>query len=265
MIHILKNILKTSLFNLLYSIMFNFKKRYYNIAKQNLFNLKNELKYPDSSKYKKSFSQCGEDLIVQFLFDRLKIYNPTYMDIGAYHPFLISNTALFHLKGSKGINIEPNAELYKLLVKSRPCDINLNIGISNLENELRYYCFTDSAWNTFCKDEADKCVKNGLSIIGIEKIKTYPLSYILEKYSNNIFPQFISIDSEGLDEVILQSINFNNNYPLVICVETLSYAPYGNSIKNYNLIKFLENQGYMLYADTNINSIFMRKGNWIKV
>ncbi|WP_304198907.1 hypothetical protein, partial [Flavobacterium alvei] len=31
-----------------------------------------------------------------------------------------------------------------------------------------------------------------------------------------------------------------------------------------NLIKLIEDSGYMLYADTHINSIFVRKNNWIR-
>ena len=47
---------------------------------------------------KNSYSQCGEDLIVEFILNGLKIKHPTYMDIGAHHPFYLSNTALFTQK-----------------------------------------------------------------------------------------------------------------------------------------------------------------------
>ena len=54
----------------------------------------------NDDKYKKiSFSQCGEDLIVKFIFDCLGINSPTYIDIGAHHPHYISNTALFYKNG----------------------------------------------------------------------------------------------------------------------------------------------------------------------
>jgi hypothetical protein len=39
-----------------------------------------------------SFSQSGEDLIVKFIFDILKIKKPTYIDIGAHHSSYLSNT-----------------------------------------------------------------------------------------------------------------------------------------------------------------------------
>jgi hypothetical protein len=38
------------------------------------------------NKWKKSYSQCGDDLILDFAFDILGIAKPTYLDIGAHDP-----------------------------------------------------------------------------------------------------------------------------------------------------------------------------------
>ncbi|MFM7886227.1 MAG: glycosyltransferase family 2 protein, partial [Pseudanabaena sp.] len=56
---------------------------------------------------KMSYSQCGEDLIIQFIFSSLGISKPSYIDIGAYDAHKLSNTAVFYEQGSRGINIEP--------------------------------------------------------------------------------------------------------------------------------------------------------------
>ncbi len=37
-----------------------------------------------------SYAQCGEDLIVSGLFQTLGISQPTYLDLGAHHPTLVS-------------------------------------------------------------------------------------------------------------------------------------------------------------------------------
>jgi hypothetical protein len=39
------------------------------------------------------------DVIVKFIFDCIGISKPTYLDVGAHHPY-ISNTALFYESGS---------------------------------------------------------------------------------------------------------------------------------------------------------------------
>lgn len=62
---------------------------------------------------KKSYSQSGEDLIIKYIFDALGIEKPSYIDVGAYHPYCLSNTSLFYELGSKGINIEPDPMLFK--------------------------------------------------------------------------------------------------------------------------------------------------------
>jgi len=220
----------------------------------------------DEDKYKKiSFSQSGEDLIVKFIFDNLGIPNPTYIDIGAHHPYFISNTALFYKNGCRGINIEPDPTLFNEFLKHRKEDINLNIGISDRNCELDFYIISSPTLNTFSKDEAAKYSLEGNYVIkSIEKIKVEALKDVLNDFSNGIFPQFLSLDAEGVDEIIIRELDFENNYPIVICIETISFSTSGNGIKNLRLIDYIERMGYMVYADTHINTIFVRKENWKK-
>ena len=77
----------------------------------------------------RSYSQCGEDLIIAFLFRSLGIERPGYIDIGAHHPTYLSNTRLLYARGSRGINIEANPALIRRFRTQRPGDVNLNIGI----------------------------------------------------------------------------------------------------------------------------------------
>lgn len=212
---------------------------------------------------KKSYSQCGEDLIVKFIFDNLNIINPTYLDIGAHHPHHISNTALFHENGSTGINIEPDPTLFQAFLKERKNDINLNIGVGNKTELLDFYVMSSSTLNTFSFEEANNYQKEGnYRIVDTKKIMVKTLSEILIEYCNSVFPQFLSLDAEGIDEIIIKSIDFENNYPIVICIETISFSTTGNGIKNTELIKYIESKGYLLYADTYINTIFVRENIW---
>lgn len=216
------------------------------------------------NKHKKtSYSQSGEDLIVKFIFDCIGISKPTYLDIGAHHPYYISNTALFYENGSTGINVEPDPLLFNDFLIHRKKDVNLNIGVGDNNDELDFYVISSSTLNTFSKEEAEKYAQEGdYNIIRTEKIKVNTLNYILDKYANSIFPQFLSIDAEGVDELIIKAINFEKNYPIVICIETITFSTSGNGIKNKSLISFIESKGYMVYADTNINTIFVKENLW---
>ena len=61
---------------------------------------------------------------------------------------------------------------------------------------------------------------------------------------------------------ILDQVDYIQNYPKVICVETVAYSHDGTGVKNFQLIKFLESKGYFVYADTYINTIFINKEFW---
>jgi hypothetical protein len=68
----------------------------------------------------------------------------------------------------------------------------------------------------------------------------------------------MSLDAEGIDEIILNSIDFENNFPKVICVETITYDRKLGGKKNTGIINLIENKGYTIFADTNINTIFIK-------
>lgn len=219
-----------------------------------------------SSIHKKiSYSQSGEDLIVKFIFDNLGIEKPSYIDIGAHHPYYLSNTALFHESGSRGINIEPDPVLFENFVKYRPEDVNLNIGISYNTGEQDFYIMNVPTLSTFSKEEAARCsLEDNFAITKTLKIKTERIQNIITQYAKDIFPQFINIDAEGIDELIINSIDFNTNFPIVICIETISFSESGRGVKNNKLIEKIVNAGYLNYADTHINTIFVRKEKWIR-
>ncbi len=218
---------------------------------------------PKYAYHQNTYSQCGEDVIVQFLFDALQIEKPSYLDVGAHHPFKINNTALLHSKGSRGINIEPDPDLFKAFPKHRTNDCNLNIGIADKAGSANFFRISASTLNTFSEEDALNYTKEGnFEIIETVSLKTDTIQNVIDKYANGKFPQFLTIDAEGVDELILKSIDFEKNYPIVICIETISFSTSGNGVKNANIISFLEQKGYLLYADTNINSIFIKQSIW---
>lgn len=212
---------------------------------------------------KYSYSQCGEDIIVKFIFDVLKIKKPSYIDIGAHDPFFLSNTALLYDKGSTGINIEANPKALGKFNKFRKKDINLNIGISDKTRIMNFYIMSSPTMNTFSEEEANRLVEeNKFRILDVIKVPTDKLSNVINKYCDGRFPDFLTIDVEGIEMEILEDIDYDKEYPKVICCETISYSDSGNGIKEEEIINFLKNKGYMLYADTYINSIFVREDLW---
>lgn len=211
---------------------------------------------------KLAYSQCGEDIIIEYIFKLRNIPFPTYLDIGAHHPFFLSNTALFYNKGCRGINVEANPQLIELFRKLRPDDINLNIGIGKEIGELDFYIMEDSSLSSFSKEDRDNYIVAGKKEKEIKRIKLTTVENVLKTYFNDSCPDFMSIDLEGMDYGILQSINFNKYTPKVICVEAAEYSPIGAGARRNELIDFLESKNYYEYANTNLNAIMVKNEFW---
>jgi FkbM family methyltransferase len=210
-----------------------------------------------------SYAQSGEDLILRHVLNSMKVPKPTYCDIGAHHPYYLSNTAHFYLSGSIGINIEPNPILFKEFLVHRRNDINLNVGVSDHSSQEMFYQLEPSTMSTFSRAEAEARVSEyGFKMIHQFVIPVSTLPEILHTHARASYPDFLSIDVEGMDQLILESIDYSQWSPLVICCETLSFSQTGIGTKNLPLIDFLKSRGYMVYADTNINTIFVLEKAW---
>lgn len=211
---------------------------------------------------KTSYSQSGEDIIVDYIFNAIGINHPSYIDIGAYHPYKYNNTAIFYERGCKGINVEPSPQGIELFRKYRKEDLNLNLGVAKEEGELTYYIMQPQTLNTFSWESVKDFESKGYQKEGEAKVKVTTIQDIISEYWGGLFPDFLSLDVEGLDMEILESIDFGESVPKVICVETVEFSDKGMGEKNTEPIKFLESNGYILYSDTNINSIFVQRKLW---
>jgi FkbM family methyltransferase len=209
-----------------------------------------------------SYSQSGEDMIIDNIFRLRGIELPTYLDIGANHPFFLNNTAFFYEKGSSGINVEANPDLIGEFIRNRKRDTNINVGIGQEEGEMDFFIMEDSTLSTFSSDERDNMLANGKKIKTSKQIKLITVSKLLELYANGSFPDFLSLDIEGLDLAILSSINFSNSFPKVICVEAADYSPIGSGKRRDELIDFVKGKGYYEYANTNLNAIMVKNEFW---
>lgn len=204
---------------------------------------------------RRTYSQMGEDLIVSYIFKNLNIENPTYIDIGASDPFVLSNTALLYKNGSCGVNIEPDPTLIGKFNRWRKRDVNLNMGVTDTDGEMTLHIMSHSTLNTFSHSEALKLEDKKLAKIkNTVKVSTRSINSIIKEYCNDEFPAFFSLDVEGYELPILKAIDWNNNYPKVICCETLDFCT-GN--RDTDLIDLIMDAGYNIAADTLINTIFL--------
>ena len=209
-----------------------------------------------------SHSQCGEDLIVEYLLNLKGVTKPTFLDVGAHHPVYLNNTLIFYNNGARGVNIEANKSLIKDFNNFRPDDINLNIGVG-VESEIKnFYIFEDATLSTFSKVESDNFLTLGQKLKEVVQVSVMPLNEIFSTYFKDKSPDLLFLDIEGLDFDIIKTIDFKKNRPLIICVESHFYDPKGMGAKNIEMCKYLFENDYYEYSDTGLNSIFIDRLNW---
>lgn len=203
----------------------------------------------------KSYSQEGEDMILRRLFERQK--TGFYVDVGAHHPKRFSNTYFFYKKGWKGINIDAMPNSMKLFNKLRPRDINIEKPISDKKQTLTYYAFNEPALNGFSKKlSEERDGKENYFIEFTKDIETSTLEEILDhNLPHNHQIDFLSIDVEGLDFMVLKSNSFEKYKPKVILIEILNSSL--SDIEDSEIAIFLKQVKYSIYAKAMNTVIFI--------
>jgi FkbM family methyltransferase len=162
-----------------------------------------------------SFSQYGEDALLYSLQPRA---NGFYVDVGAYHPWKGSNTYKLYLKGWTGLTIEPNPAASAAFHKLRPRDTHLTMGVAKSEGVLTYHRYRDSKFNSFNPDTYRKALpKAGKPI----EVACRPLRDIVAEHGKGRHIDFLSVDCEGLDLEVLQSLDWNETRPTAVMLEDI--------------------------------------------
>ena len=208
---------------------------------------------------KNSYAQQGEDLILWNIASQFLRFHPiTYLDVGAHHPIAGNNTYLFYEKGYRGVLVEPNPALWEVLAATRPGDSLLRAGIgAGGQSEADYYVISgDGGLNTFSKDMAQSYAASTKGRYSIEKVLRLPLLDINEVMLKHWGgpPHILSIDTEGYELPILQSIDFGRLRPNVVCVDTLEF---GTRRLRGEALELMAAKGYDLRGATFVNTIFV--------
>lgn len=203
-----------------------------------------------------SWSQEGEDLILARFLE--EVSNGFYVDVGAHHPFRFSNTAYFSERGWTGINIEPDPDGAALISRFRPRDITLNVGVGTIAGPLTYHRFDEPALNTFSgefAEERERTTKYRVS--GTLEVPVSRLDELLTKHvPSGRRIDFLNVDTEGRDDDVLRSNDWQRFRPTIAVVEILEAGTGDISdIQDCGIGRFMNEAGYSAVAKT-FNSVF---------
>lgn len=204
--------------------------------------------FPRLSYGMRAYSSEGEDLILKRIFDKKQ--HGVYVDVGAHHPFRVSNTYLLYKQNWTGINIDPMPGSMAVFNRHRPKDINLEMGVSEAKQQLTYFIFNEPALNTFSPEKVTEYTQvDQYRVIAEKKIETWPLADILDKYlAKDVAIDFLTIDAEGLDLEVLRSNNWEKYRPEYVLVESSPFEVFQPN--RSELFQLMEELGYSLFAKT---------------
>lgn len=199
------------------------------------------------------WSQEGEDILIKRILANKK--NGFYVDVGAHHSSRFSNTyKLYKENNWSGVNIDSSLSSYLNLQKKRKRDININIGISDKKEILKFYSFNEAAFNTFSLKKKNQ-LKLNYKLKKIEKIHCKKLSDALDGcLKKNIKIDLLTIDTEGYDLKVLKSNNWKKYLPDYIIVEISSSTL--DEIMKDPITKFLNKRRYRIYSKLHKSVIF---------
>jgi FkbM family methyltransferase len=199
-----------------------------------------------------SFAQEGEDVILARIFEAQP--RGVYVDVGAHHPRRFSNTELLYRRGWHGLNIDAAPGSMEAFRKLRPRDINLEVGIADVDEIRDFYVFDEPALNTFDAARAKSLDKPPYKIRAVQRVRCAPLRAILHEHGIAAV-DLLTIDAEGFDDLVLRTLDWDVVRPRVVLVEQhqLDLA----ALLASEICVFMRERGYDVVAKT-FNSVFYR-------
>lgn len=177
----------------------------------------------DDDAAKITYSQMGEDVVVYHL--PTKVFNKMdrgfYVDVGAYHPRMYSNTRFLNMVGWHGINIDASGEAIAQFSRERPQDINVCCGVGVEEADVPFYEFANSSASTISPQQAKLWQKElGWNLVTTSTVHVRPLNSILEEFlPAGQQMDYMNVDLEGMDGEVIKSLDFSRFRPKVLTIE----------------------------------------------
>jgi FkbM family methyltransferase len=195
-----------------------------------------------------SFSQHGEDTFIHERFGRKK--GGFYVDVGASHPFRLSNTFLLYKNGWRGVTVEPIPLLGRLHKRWRPQDSLVQKAIGLSPGKVCFQEMLPSVLSTLDAKTAQSYVSEGKAqLLRSYEIDVITLDQLFATYVGRRTIDLLSIDVEGLDADTITTFRLDDIRPITICIEA------NHCDDRCKILTYFERRKYRLVAELGCNLI----------
>jgi len=196
-------------------------------------------------------SQFCQDVVAYAFFKGKR--DGFFVDIGAHDGITGSNTYAFEKLGWKGFCVEPNPDTFAVLRQNRTGDAYEFAVTATSGETVDFLCFNEneregnSQFSVVVDPTLHNQTRGGNK--KIVKVKTTTFTDLMTHYPGVIHIDFLSLDTEGYELPILQTIDFERYTFGLIAVEANSPG----------IPKFMDGKGYRLLTQLGSDGLFVRK------
>lgn len=168
-----------------------------------------------------SYAQNYEDVLLWRALQSVE--SGRYVDIGAQDPVTDSVSKAFHLRGWKGVHVDPSPTYADALRKDRPDDVVIQAAVGLMAGPIPFFLIPNTGLSTGVASIAEEHRRAGYEIQEFS-VPVVPLNEILEPLSGGPV-HWMKIDVEGMESDVLDSWGTCGVRPWILVIE----ATYPNS------------------------------------
>lgn len=197
-----------------------------------------------------SYAQNFEDVILWRVLGHVE--GGRYVDVGAQSPDIDSVSRVFHERGWRGIHVEPTQHYSDLLRARRPDEQVLQVAVSDVPGELRFFDVADTGLSTLDEQIAQEHRDAGFQVSEV-RVPAVTLDDVLELAGPGEI-HWLKIDVEGAEREVVQGWK-GPHRPWVLVIEAT--RPQSPELSHHEWDPLVLGKGYTFAYFDGLNRFYV--------
>ncbi|AEF98652.1 FkbM family methyltransferase [Methylomonas methanica] len=201
-------------------------------------------------KARRSYSQCGEDMVLNYLLLDKK-QSGFYVDIGCHNPRRGSNTYHFYKKGWRGLLVDLDPEKIIACRMVRWHDQAIVAAVSDKNEPVTVYA--PDHFSVLATIDAGSKQDN---FKALRTVTSQTLTQILDQIMAPHKFELLCIDAEGVDLAVLKGLDFDRYQAEFICIEIWEASKGLEGLLASEINRYLAEKNYALAGWAGMSAIY---------